>query len=511
MSDERISRLVRGGYVLVDPSAGRDGVIPGGAVAIHSDGTVASVGTYDALARRFPDAPVEGSSECLVMPGMIDSHSHGSGLSYFELGPGYDHLERWNTIIPTIARPDPYLDTLWCAVKHIRSGCTTIHHMSGRAGIRKALNAYDQVGIRWACSVTAKDQNLLTYSDETFFTELPPELRQAAEELYCPDRRELHQHYYEDFLSLWDDRHTSVSPIMLGPMGPQWCSTEFLLKMRELADKCGARTHMHAVQTPYQNDSVVRAHGRTSVGYLADLGLLGPDLTIGHGVWMSEKDIELLADANVSITHHPGCNLNMRNGILPLKAILEAGITTAIAIDGKGINDDEDIIAEMRLAEKLHRVADLDPGRPPALTPEMLVEMTTTAPAEILGLRNVCGRLTEGMAADIAVVDLAPDPYMHSGATPQQRLVMQKSRHDVRTVIVNGEVLMRDGVILCIDEEALKKDLVNSLSAPEGPRARDRADLLEALRPHILKHYQGIEPIPESIRPFYPVNRRDWS
>ncbi len=510
MSGKNITRLVHGGHVIFDPSAGNGGIISDGAVAIDSEGTVASVGAYSELAERFPDAPVEGGRECLVMPGMIDAHSHGSGLSYFELGPGYDHLEYWNTIIPTIARPDAYLDTLWCAVKHIRSGCTTIHHMGGVARIREALAAYNEAGIRWACSATIKDQNLLTYDDETFFSNLPSKLRQAAEALYRHDRPDLHRQYFDDFASLWEDHQSSASPIAFGPMGPQWSSSALLLKMRELADEWGARIHMHAVQTPYQNDSIVRAHGRTSVEYLAELGLLGADLTIGHGVWMSEGDIELLADSGTSVTHHPACNLNMRNGILPLKAILEAGVTTAIAIDGKGINDDEDIIAEMRLAEKLHRIADLDPGSSPAVTPAMLVEMTTTAPAKILGLEKVCGRLREGMAADIAVVDLTPDPYVHPEATPQDRLVMQKSRRDVRTVIADGRVLMRDGKILTVDEERLKEELVSSLTAPEGPEAEHRAHLLKKLRPHVLEHYESIEPIPDSIRPFYPVNRRDW-
>ncbi len=510
MSEDRVVRLVHGGYVIIDPSAGNRGIISDGAVAVGTDGTIASVGPYRELVKRFPSVPVEGGSGCLVMPGMIDAHSHGSGLSYFELGPGYDHLEYWNTVIPTIARPDPYLDTLWCAIKHIRSGCTTIHHMSGAAGIPDAIAAYREAGVRWACSPTIKDQNLLTYDDDTFFRRLPQDLRRRTEKFYCPDRSELHRQYFEDFAALHEQYHSPTSPIGLGPMGPQWCSEQLLRRMREVADERGIRIHIHAVQTPYQNESVVREHGQTSVQYMHRLGLLGPDFVLGHGVWMSQRDIEILAECGASVTHHPSCNLNMRNGILPLKAVLEAGITAAVAIDGKGINDDEDMIAEMRAAEKLHRISDLDPGSPLAVTPEMLVQMTTSDAAEILGLKDMCGRLQKGMAADIAVVDLTPDPYVTPQATPQERLVMQKSRHDVRTVIASGEVLMRDGEILTTDEEALKEELVDSLSAPEGPDAGRRTRLLEELRPHILRHYQEIEPIPEEIRPFYPLNRRDW-
>lgn len=508
MENGRIVRLVRGEYVLFDPAAGEDGVLAHGAVAVKADGKVASVGPYRQLRQEYPDVPVEGDDQCLVMPGMIDSHSHGSGLSYFELGPGYDHLEYWKTITPTISRPDPYLDTLWCAVKHIRSGCTAIHHMGGMKGVDRVLSAYQKAGMRWAFSATIQDANLLTYDDNAFFPSLPPDLRERAEARYRPeDPGGFIRQYFEEFRALCAE-HAKTAPIGLGPMGPQWCSGELLKAMREVAGELDAKIHMHAVQTPYQNDSIVRTHGQTSIAYLDQLELLGPHLTIGHGVWMSERDIALLAEAGASVTHHPGCNLNMRNGILPLKAILAAGITVAVAIDGKGINDDEDIIAEMRLAEKLHRVADLQPGTPRAVTPAMLVEMTTTNAARIVGWEDVCGRLQPGLAADLAVVDLAPDPYVHPEATPQERLVMQKSRHDVRLVMVEGQVLMRDGNMLTIDEEALKHELVHSLTASSS---QGEAELLEQLRPHILRHYQDLAPIPEAFRPFYPLNRRDWT
>jgi len=511
MQNNQVKLLVRGAYVITDPSTPGGGVLEDAAVAVDRKGTVFAVGPYSDLSERFADVPVEGGPECLVMPGLIDAHSHGMGLTYFELGVGYDHLEYWNTVIPSIGRPDPYLDALWCGIKHIRSGCTTLHHMNDVVTPQDAttpISAYGKLGIRWAYSPTIQDQDFLTYGDETFLESLPQDLQAPAREVFSPDSKRLQEEYFENFRAIYDEHNTPGTPVGLGPMGPQWCSPKLLQKVNEVAHELGVNVHMHAIQTPYQNDAVFRRHGMSGVSYLSSLGVLSPRLTLGHAVWVSEDDIELLAAAGCSVTHHPACNLNMRNGILPLKQLLAAGVDVALGIDGKGFNDDEDMIVEMRVAEKLHRIADLQPGVPLSVTPSHLLAMATTSGAHVLGLQDVCGSLKEGMAADIAVVDLTPKPYVDPAASPQDRLVMQKSKGDVRTVIVNGEVIMRDGAILTVDQASLYSELIESIAPPTDATARRRNDLLRRLRPHIAKHY-NYHPIPRSVAPFYVVNRRE--
>ncbi len=508
-----VKMLVRGGHVIFDPAAGTDGVIEDAGVAISTDGKILAVAPFKDLASRFPDAPVEGDPGYAVVPGLIDAHSHGMGLSYFELGVGYDHLEYWNTVIPGIHRPDPHLDALWCAVKHIRSGCTTIHHMGGASSVEDVqtrISAYEKLNLRWAFSLTVKDQNFLTYEDDSFIPGLPEELRDEAEELFDRDKKRLHSNYFSTFDEIYRRYHSPESPVGLGPMGPQWCSPDLLVKIRAEAESKDARIHMHAIQTPYQNEAIFRRYASSGVSHLAEMGFLGPDLTLGHGVWMSEYDIGLLADTGCSVTHHPACNLNMRNGILPAAYLLSKDVPVALGIDGKGLNDDEDMLAEMRLAEKLHRLADMHPGSSPRVTPARLLQMATSTGAEVLGMQDVCGTLKRGKAADMALIDLTPDPYVHPDATPQQRIVMQKDRDDVRTVIIGGEVVMREGEIQGIDEEKLTAELIDSISASDRAGSRRRVELLQKLRPYILQHFEKYRPLPDRIPPFYPVNRRQW-
>ncbi len=505
--DDRVVLLIHGGWVITDPRKKGDGVLRDAAVAVAEDGTVAEVADYRKLRQQYPEAEIEGGGGYAVMPGMIDAHSHGMGLSYFELGAGYDHIESWNMRLPGLRRPDPYLDSIWCGIKHLRSGCTTIHHMGGAP--EAPISAYRQLGVRWAFSLTVKDRNLVTYDDDAFIEELPEDLRRSMRSLLMPDSSEALRAYMEEFRRVHSEYATGTDPVMLGPMGPQWCSEELLKAVAREAHDLGTRIHMHAIQTPYQREAVRRESGCSPAEYLRRIEFLGDNLTLGHAVWFDEGDLDLLAESGCSVTHHASCNLNMRNGILPLPHLLSRGITVAIGVDGKGINDDEDILQEMTVVEKLHRLSDLSFGAPLSVTSEEIVAMATTSGAHVLGLEDLVGTLEPGRAADAAVIDVRPRPWISPDVSIADRLVMHARGGDVHTVVVGGQVLMRDREILTVDEEALLEELVDSIPPESSPGALARASLLRDLYPHAQDFYRDWD-IPPGIRvePFYPVNRR---
>ena len=501
----QVVTLVRGRWVLSHPEQGDAGLREHAAVAIDDTGQIVAVDPFNDLRAQYPHARVEGSANDLILPGFVDAHSHGMGLSYFELGLGYDHLESWNLSLPTVQRPDPYLDSLWCAIKHLRSGCTTIHHMGGAA--EAPIQAYRELGIRWAFSLTVKNKHLITYDDDAFADHLPPALRERARPWLSPDSERLRAEYLEHFESIHSGFHAPEHPVLFGPMGPQWCSEGLLRCIARRARDENIRIHMHGIQTPYQRDALPRRRGMTGVEYLESLDLLGEHLTLGHGVWVNESDIERLAASGTSLTHHASCNLQMRNGILPLTALQDQGIPVAIGIDGKGINDDEDMMQEMRLIEKLHRIADLRFGAPLTVTPERILSMATVNGAATLGMEGIIGRLAPGYAADLLVVDLTPRPWMHPENSPLDQVVMERRREDIRTVMVQGQVVVRNGQIPGLDEEALLSALIDSISGPSD-RSSD-ARLFQELKPYVQDFYRRWDEEETTNSPgFYQVNRR---
>ena len=502
-----IKTLVRGRWIITDPSLGMDGILEDGAVAIDDKGQVGDVDAFDRLTASHPEATIEGSADALVMPGMIDAHSHGMGLSYFELGLGYDHLESWNLQLPSVARPDPYLDHIWCAIKHLRSGCTTLHHMGDNPDI--AVQSYRDLGIRWAFSLTVKNRNFITYDDPAFLKTLPDELHQAVRSHILKDPEQVKNQFLDHFDRAWTKYHTPGTPVFLGPMGAQWCTEDLLTACRDRASKYGTRIHMHGVQTPYQREALLREHEKSAIEYLADLDVLGPNFTLGHGVWLNDRDMDLLAESGTSLTHHASCNLHMRNGILPLPELLARGIPVAIGVDGKGINDDEDMIQELKVVEKLHRLYDLTFGAP-LLSAETIVQMATQGGAHVLGLETVVGTLTQGKAADITVIDMVEHPWMDPKNSPYERLVMHTPARDVHTVLVDGQVVMRDREILTLDEEALLDDLYQSIRDSVARAApTDTSRTMKALYPHVKAFYADWEPVPnQPFTPYYAVNRK---
>jgi len=507
LEPDSVQTLVRGGWIVTDPSRGGEGVVEDGAVAIDAGGKIVEVGDRSTLQARYPEADREGGSALAVVPGFVDAHSHGMGLSYFDLGLGYDHLESWNMDIPGVQRPDAYLDTLWCGIKHLRSGCTTIHHMGDAPG--EPVRGYRRLGIRWALSVTVKNLNLLTLDDAAFLETLPRELRRSMEGQLVPDAKRTEDDYFARFREIFEAYHGVEHPVMFGPMGPQWCTRALLEGIAAEAEALGTRIHMHAIQTPYQRESVRRARGMSPARYLSEIGILGSNLTLGHGVWFDQSDWDILADAGVSITHHASCNLQMRNGILPLPVLLQRKMTVAIGIDGKGINDDEDMLQEMRVVEKLHRPADFAFDAAPTVTPARILEMATIGGARTLGMEHLIGTLEPGKRADLCTIDMRAGPWAHPDMPVIDRIVMQATAWDVDTVMVDGRVLLRGGRVVGLDEDALCEDLVASIGSRGGGDPAHLA-LLQSLRPHVASFYDGW-PLPsdQDISPYYYLNRRE--
>src|SRR5439155_27152733 len=190
--------------------------------------------------------------------------------------------------------------------------------------------------------------------------------------------------------------------IQLAPANLHWCSDDALRALKDYAETYHVGLHMHLLETPYQQEYAQRRTGTTAVQYLADLGLLGPQLTIGHGVWLTEADIELVASTGTMICHNASSNLRLRSGVAPLNHFLARGVRVARGLDEAGINDDRDMLQEMRLVLRLHRVPGMEDIVP---TSPQVLQMATEYGAQTTGFAQTIGTIAPGQAADLVVMN----------------------------------------------------------------------------------------------------------
>ena len=509
------STIIRGGAVIADARASDGGVVRDGGVLVQGD-TIEAVGPFDSLAEQASEAEVIGSERGVVMPGLVNSHHHGWGLSTFQLGVSDDLLEPWLVeFFRGMRRLDPYLDTLWGDLRNIRSGVTSVLHAGFNrditeytSDIHEKLRAHTDSGMRAAYALNIRDQNTFVYQDDDeFIRSLPPELGQRlrnvlaqADPVSAPDGvfallRELVGKY---------EGHDRLS-IMLCPIAPQWCSDDLLKRIRREVTDLGIFMHLHCLESPYQREYGARVYGTGMVQHLEKLGFLDESVSLGHAVWLNDEEIRICAATGTSVCHNPSSNLRLRVGILPAPRLLEQGVNLSMGIDGTGINDDEDMIQEMRLAAKLHRITTKLPPDPPPTSLDIL-RMATANGAQTLGMQDKIGVLKPGSRADVVLVgtDNVMYPYLTPGTDPIDALLYRARGADVDTVLIDGEVVLRDGKFTKVDEDDVARRLAEVASEPPSDIHVEFSDALGQLRPHVDRFWAEWEQTPP--KPYYLTN-----
>jgi 5-methylthioadenosine/S-adenosylhomocysteine deaminase len=316
----------------------------------------------------------------------------------------------------------------------------------------------------------------------------------------------------DNFVKVVSDLYTQydspMSKIGFGPLAPQWCTKELLVEIRRAADQLGAPIHIHALQSIFQKIYGLTSFGKTLIEYMEEIGFLGKGLTIGHCVWPTESDIELLAKTGTAVTHHPSCNLRVRNGIAPVVHMLNAGVVVGLGIDGKSINDDDDMIEEMKQCFLLHRIPSLDLDSP-YLSSRQVFNMATENNSVLLGYEGTSGRLEPGRLADMVLLNYTEmcHPFVDSCQDPIDTLLYRGAGRYVDTVVINGNIVLRDGKLQTLDEEALENRLVEQASRPKTDREKEFSHAMNELRTHVVNYYSNwtkeIKPVP-----FFTVNSR---
>jgi 5-methylthioadenosine/S-adenosylhomocysteine deaminase len=425
----QVSLVVTGGTVItVD---GNRRVIPTGAVAI--DGTdIVGVDTADAIAKQFRGADTIDATGQLVLPGLINTHTHAPMVLYRGLADDLALADWLNTyIFPAEAKtvsPDfVRAGTRLAALEMIESGTTTFADMyyfeeeiakeTKAAGLRAVLG---QTIIQFPVADAKTPADALARAD-AFIKAF------KGDPLITP----------------------AVAPHAMYTLdGPT------LKAARELSRQHSVPTLIHLAETRDEIKTAQERFALSPTAYLDSLGFLGPGVLAAHGVWVSEPEIALLRQRGVSVSHNPESNMKLASGTAPVTGYLRAGVALGLGTDGAASNNDLDMFEAMRVASLLAKLQSNDPRAVGAAT---ALEMATMGGARALGLERLTGSLERGKRADLIVVDVSSarqtplyDPVSH--------VVYTTRGTDVRHTVVNGRVLMRDRKVLTLDVPAVLAD-----------------------------------------------------
>ena len=425
-SRQRVSLLVSGDYVVtVDPARH---VYAPGAVAVDGDRIVA-VGPADEVRGRYEAAETIDAPGGVVMPGLVNTHTHAPMVLYRGLADDLalqDWLERYifpaeaKTVSPEFVRAGTRL----AALEMIESGTTTFTDMY-----------YFEEEI----AAVAKAAGLRGVLGQTLIQFPVADAKTPAEGLARAER----------FMKAWAGDALIVPTV--APHSPYTLDAATLERSRELADRFGAPMLIHVAETETELGDSEAAHQLTPVAWLDSLGLFRGPTLVAHAVWVTPADIATLAARHVAVAHNPESNMKLASGAAPVTDLRSAGVAVGLGTDGAASNNDLDLFEAMRQASFLQKLRTRDPRAIPALA---AIEMATIDGARALGLGALTGSLEPGKRADVITVSMAAarqapiyDPLSH--------LVYVTRGDDVRDVVVNGRVLMRDRRVLTLDAPAI--------------------------------------------------------
>lgn len=480
--------IVRGGLI-VTPE-GPDVRGERGSVVIDGDRIHAVV--YGAEAERVAPAPddhVIDATRRLVIPGLVDAHSHAYGV----LAPGLVDQIPLDIRMPALAavlegwsEADSRVATLVGAWRMLRGGTTTVleNVLQGIAGAAPAIRALLDAGIRAVVGPMIADRPF----HETLpgYVERLSRLRAEAMGARVPDGKALLEASL-DIARTWDGAGGRIR-VCLSPSTPHRCTDELLRLVAEASATRGLGVHTHLLETRVQAVAGRRLYGRTMVEHLHALGLLGPRLSCAHAVWLTDGDLDLLADAGTGVSHNPLSNLYLGSGIARVPEMLRRGIAVGVGSDGPNCGASVPLFEVMKLAACVHRIGEPDGDR--WVSARDAFRMATIGGARALGLESEVGSIEVGKRADLVLLD-ANAPGLVPLNDPVRQLVYGENGQAVDTVLVNGEIVLAHGRPTRFDADAALAE-AGELGARLRARARPGLEGAGVLQPVLKETYLAL-------------------
>jgi 5-methylthioadenosine/S-adenosylhomocysteine deaminase len=440
-SVEQIDLLIVGGTVITQ-NAERE-IVPNGAVAVRGC-RIAAVGPAPELASRYSAVRTLDFTGRYLFPGLINTHAHLFQTFAKGLGEGlllYDWVQAvTGPTIEAMTPRDAYLATILGGLESVRSGVTTLldyqYPLNDPEMPRGFAQGFVDLGLRGILGLG------LTETGEHHG--LPPYL-------FIP---------VSEALAGWDARIAEIGSdpraqemlsFCLSPAIPFGITRGGLEAMRAYATERNMLISMHINETPDDDQAILADHGLRAIPFLEAAGFLGPDVLAVHCVRMEPEDIEILSRHDVKVSHNPVSNMYLGSGCAPVVKMRQAGITVSLATDGAASNNSQDMLETLKCAGLIHKLYHRDPS---AMTASDVLDMATIDGARAIGQGDRLGSLEPGKQADLFVMDpvrVKSVPVLD----PVASLVFSSGQGNIVTTVVAGRVLLDEGQIITVDEEAL--------------------------------------------------------
>ena len=439
--------LINGTLVTMDKSRR---VIEDAGVAI-SGGRIVAVGTRSEISSKYTAAQTIDASGKLIVPGLINGHTHVPMTLFRGLADDLD-LQEWLTkyIFPAEAK--------------------NVTEEFVRAGTRLGLAEMIRGGTTTYCDMYYFEDAI---ADETAKAGVRGVLGETVIDFPVADNKTHAEAmaYTERFVKKWQG-HELITPA-IAPHAPYTVSEEHLRAIRAFSDRTGAPIVTHISETKREVDDSIKAKGLSPIDYLSKIGFLNERVIAAHVVWPGPGETAILKRAGVGVVHNPQSNMKLASGVSPVPRMLTDGLRVGLGTDGAASNNDLSMWEEMDTAAKLHKLFSNDPK---VMSAQQAFELATIRGAEALHLEKEIGSIEKGKRADLVLINRdslnqIPAYNVYSD------LVYATKASDVQTVIINGRLVMRERRLLTLDETRIKESakvfrdqVIKSLGSPGGPR-----------------------------------------
>ena len=486
--------IVRGGLVL----DGADFLGPADILVQH--GRIAAVG---APGMAVPEAAaLVDASRRLVHPGLVNAHTHGHANLSRSMG------DRWTLELLLAASPwvtalegaeQKRLSATIGAAEMALKGCTAAYDLFVEIpgptpdGIRAVAEAYQAVGMRAVIAPMVADLTLYQ-AIPGLQAALPQPWRDSVGGQRLPAWQGAAAQLGA-ILRDWAFDRDWLRPAV-APTIPLHCNDAFLVACRDLAAEHGAGMHSHVAESKVQAVTAAGRYGRSMVAHLDALGLLGPQFTVAHGVWLDADDMARLGGHGASVAHNPASNMRLGNGVADMAGLLAAGVNVGLGTDAATCSDNLNMYGAMHFAAAASHARGPDPKH--WVTSAQVARAATTGSAQALGFPHV-GRVAAGFAADLVFLDLDA-PTLIPLNDPVNQLVFGEDGTSVDSVMVGGRFVVRGRKLLTVDLPRLAAQAAE-MRALMNERLAGKRAAFECIAPAIADF------CPALARSPWPVNR----
>lgn len=451
------------------------------------DGRIAAIGPGAAQREAPPSAGAAPVREIdarglLAMPGLVNGHFHSPGNLMKGMLPGLPlELFMLHEVPPLADAGDAgrmaYLRTMVGALEMLRRGVTAVHDDAYHVpvvtpeGVNAVLGAYSDAGLR--ATVSIDQPNVVEYEKYPFLAELlPAEARAEMDRAPRQDEAELLA-VYAHLLRRWHGAEHDRLRAAVSCSAPQRVTTTYFEALSALSREHDLPFDVHILETRLQRVLGRQKYDASLVRYVHDLGLLDERMLVMHAIWVDRDDIGLLADAGCTVAHNPVCNLRLGSGVMPWRALRDAGVPLCLGSDEMNTDDSVNLWFVAKTASLIHTLSTPDFDRWPQ--PLEILHAMTRGGARGMRREGEFGLLAPGACADLILLDLDSVAYTPLNDLRRQ-LVHCEDGQSLRMTIVDGRVLFEDGRITSVDERALRAELRGLMEGYRAQIARCAAD-----------------------------------